>query len=114
MPDFGPAYDGFGSDSVRSFGFVGSMSGLPESGHGWAIYTPQPCPSCDRWQIISAASFKPWVRNDAKCRVSRASPVQTAMRNCTRDEGGPFEAGSQVLKPPQAAVVKSDDGERCS
>jgi hypothetical protein len=29
--------------------------------------------------------------------VSRASPIQTGMRNCTRDEGGPFEAGSQVL-----------------
>ena len=25
---------------TRSFGFVGSMSGLPESGHGWAIYEP--------------------------------------------------------------------------
>jgi hypothetical protein len=23
---------------TRSFGGVGSMSGLPESGHGWAIY----------------------------------------------------------------------------
>jgi hypothetical protein len=30
-------------------------------------------------------------------RVSRVSPVQTAMRNCTRDEGGPFEVGNQVL-----------------
>jgi hypothetical protein len=30
-------------------------------------------------------------------RVSRASPVHTAVRNCTRDEGGPFEVGSQVL-----------------
>src|SRR6266508_760037 len=29
--------------------------------------------------------------------VSRASPVQTAMRNRTRDEGGPFEFGNQVL-----------------
>ena len=29
--------------------------------------------------------------------VSRASPVHTAMRNCTRDEGGPFEFGNQVL-----------------
>ena len=28
-------------------------------------------------------------------RVSRASPVQTAGRNCTRDEGGPFEVGRQ-------------------
>jgi hypothetical protein len=29
--------------------------------------------------------------------VSRVTPVQTAMRNCTRDEGGPFEVGNQVL-----------------
>jgi hypothetical protein len=29
--------------------------------------------------------------------VSRVSPVHTAVRNCTRDEGGPFEVGSQVL-----------------
>src|SRR6185437_731589 len=28
--------------------------------------------------------------------VSRASPVHTAMRNCTRDEGGPFGFGNQV------------------
>jgi hypothetical protein len=30
-------------------------------------------------------------------RVSRVSPVHTAMRNCTRDEGGPFGFGNQVL-----------------
>ncbi len=30
-------------------------------------------------------------------RVSRASPVHTAVHNCTRDEGRPFEVGSQVL-----------------
>ena len=47
--------------------------------------------------------------------VSRASPVHTAIRNCTRDEGRPFGFGDQVAdpKPPQAAVVKSDGGERC-
>src|SRR3984893_14721386 len=47
--------------------------------------------------------------------VSRASPVQTAVRNCTREEGGPFGFGDQVAdpKPPQAAVVKSHGGERC-
>ena len=33
----------------------------------------------------------------ASGRVSRVSPVQTAMRNCTGDEGGPFEVGNQVL-----------------
>jgi len=27
---------------ARSFGDVGSMSGLPESGHGWAIYEYTP------------------------------------------------------------------------
>ena len=30
-------------------------------------------------------------------RVSRVSPVHTERRNCTRDEGGPFEVGNQVL-----------------
>src|SRR5438093_10761011 len=29
--------------------------------------------------------------------VSRVSPVQTAVRNCTRDEGRSFEVGNQVL-----------------
>jgi hypothetical protein len=29
--------------------------------------------------------------------VSRGSPVQTALRNCTRDEGRSFEVGNQVL-----------------
>jgi hypothetical protein len=47
--------------------------------------------------------------------VSRVTPVHTAMRNCTGDEGRPFGFGDQVAdpKPPQAAVVKSDGGERC-
>jgi hypothetical protein len=30
-------------------------------------------------------------------RVSRVSPVQTALRNCTRDEGRSFEVGYQVF-----------------
>jgi len=29
--------------------------------------------------------------------VSRVTPVQTAKRNCTGDEGRPFEFGNQVL-----------------
>ena len=29
--------------------------------------------------------------------VSRVSPVQTALRNCSRDEGRSFEVGNQVL-----------------
>jgi hypothetical protein len=43
-----------------------------------------------------------WERAEVKFlratrRVSRVSPVHTAVRNCTGDEGGPFEVGSQVL-----------------
>ena len=33
----------------------------------------------------------------AQGRVSRASPEFGAVRNCTRDEGRPFEVGNQVL-----------------
>jgi len=47
---------------------------------------------------------------------SRVSSVQTAMRNCTRDEGRSFEAGSQVLASNRCKLLssKSDGGERCS
>ena len=46
--------------------------------------------------------------------MSRVSPVHTATRNCTEDEGGPFGFGDQVAdpKPPPAAVVKSHGRER--
>ena len=55
--------------------------------------------------------------------VSRVSPVHTAVRNCTGDEGGPFEVDNQLLisshrKLPwsKATVVnvaeKSDQGVR--
>ena len=36
-------------------------------------------------------------RRSVKGLVSRVSPVQTAMRNCTRDEGRSFGFGNQVL-----------------
>ncbi|MEE8251516.1 MAG: hypothetical protein V3R24_07230, partial [Gemmatimonadales bacterium] len=41
----------------------------------------------------------------AKGRVSRASPVQTALRNCTRDEGGPFGFGDQELIPSHRKLL---------
>src|SRR3984893_17959942 len=40
-------------------------------------------------------------------RVSRGSPVQTAMRNCARDEGRSFEAGSQVLASNRCKLLSS-------
>ena len=39
--------------------------------------------------------------------VSRVTPVHTAMRNCTRDEGGPFEVGNQVLIPSHRKLLRS-------
>jgi hypothetical protein len=39
--------------------------------------------------------------------VSRVSPVQTAMRNCTRDEGRPFEVGNQVLISRTTAFISA-------
>src|SRR5262249_38008907 len=43
----------------------------------------------------------PATRRPSKCHLwvlcHEATPVQTAMRNCTRDEGRPLEFGNQVL-----------------
>jgi len=39
--------------------------------------------------------------------VSRASPVQTAMRNCTRDEGGPFEVGNHGPISSRCKLLRS-------
>ena len=39
--------------------------------------------------------------------VSRVTPVHTAMRNCTRDGGGPFEVGNQVLISSHRKLLSS-------
>ena len=39
--------------------------------------------------------------------VSRVSPVQTALRNCTRDEGRSFEFGNQVLISSHRKLLSS-------
>jgi len=39
--------------------------------------------------------------------VSRVSPVQTALRNCTRDEGRSFEVGNQVLISSHRKLLSS-------
>ena len=40
-------------------------------------------------------------------RVSRVSPVHTAVRNCTRDEGGPFGFGDQEPIPSHRKLLLS-------
>ena len=39
--------------------------------------------------------------------VSRVTPVHTAVRNCTRDEGRSFEVGNQVLIPSHRKLLRS-------
>src|SRR5215471_6496527 len=39
-------------------------------------------------------------------RVTRASPVQTAVHNCTRDEGRSFGFGNQVLIPSHCKLLR--------
>jgi hypothetical protein len=39
--------------------------------------------------------------------VSRVTPVQTALRNCTRDEGRSFEVGNQVLISSHRKLLSS-------
>jgi hypothetical protein len=50
---------------------------------------------------------RPAVPMSESGRVSRGSPVQTALRNCTRDEGRSFEAGSQVLASNRCKLLLS-------
>ena len=40
-------------------------------------------------------------------RVSRTRRLRTTVRNCTRDEGGPFEAGSQVQVSSHRELLSS-------
>jgi hypothetical protein len=39
--------------------------------------------------------------------VSRVTPVHTAKRNCTRDGGGPFGFGNQVLISSHRKLLSS-------
>jgi hypothetical protein len=47
------------------------------------------------------------VHESASGIVSRVTPVHTALRNCTRDEGGPFEVGNQVLISSHRKLLSS-------
>src|SRR6266849_3748317 len=46
-------------------------------------------------------------RTSALGLVSRVTPVHTALRNCTRDEGRPFEFGNQVLISSHCKLLSS-------
>jgi hypothetical protein len=62
-------------------------------------------PSIGQQESVSVRKFNRL--KSAQGRVSRGSPVQTAIRNCTRDEGRSFEAGSQVLASNRCKLLSS-------
>ncbi len=55
----------------------------------------------------AAERFRREARPAAVGLVSRASPVQTAVRNYTRDEGGPFGFGDRELIPSHRKLLWS-------
>jgi hypothetical protein len=66
--------------------------------------------SCERVRRFLPAIFSvrhPRKRVSELGLVSRVSPVQTALRNCTRDEGRPFEVGNQVLISSHRKLLSS-------
>ena len=65
------------------------------------------CTACPRRRGDRIVMLFAAVRSDANGSVSRVSPVHTAMRNCTRDEGGPLEIGNQVLISSHRKLLSS-------
>ena len=55
----------------------------------------------------SAAPFGASAAMSGSGLVSRVTPVHTALRNCTRDEGRSFEFGNQVLISSHRKLLRS-------
>src|SRR5262245_3968780 len=64
-------------------------------------------PAVKRGSVQNVHCRNPERRMSQMGLVSRALPVHTAMRNCTRDEGGPFEFGNQVLISSHRKLLSS-------
>src|SRR5258707_1537453 len=66
---------------------------------------PHPTTSLSEGRVVRHSKFDPLMTGLGL--VSRVSPVQTAMRNCTRDEGRSFEVGNQVLISSHRKLLSS-------
>ena len=77
---------------------------------GNAAINKRPCDQKIRW-VFGQSRLQLSARANGRFgSVSRVTPVHTAMRNCTRDEGRSFEIGNQVLKRNRSVgeVSKAD------
>jgi len=54
-------------------------------------------PDCMPFAVELEACNRARSRTSLQGPMSRVTPVHTALRNCTRDEGRPFEFGNRVL-----------------
>jgi hypothetical protein len=62
-----------------------------------------PCPRGRQMLVGTALEMR---KTTSMGLVSRVSPVQTALRNCTRDEGRSFEVGNRVLISNHRRLVR--------
>ncbi|MFZ0573029.1 MAG: hypothetical protein WAM63_21400 [Rhodomicrobium sp.] len=75
------------------------MAQAEEAAYGLGIALP--VRMHEQMIIRGAAALLLWVL------CHEATPVHTAMRNCTRDEGGPFEVDNQVLISSHRKLLSS-------
>src|SRR5262249_57224207 len=76
-------------------------------------HRPLPRQRLDVWHLRQAKA-QMTIRSDiikyrrsVSGRVSRTHRLSTTVRNCTRDEGGPFEAGNQVQVSSHRKLLSS-------
>jgi hypothetical protein len=109
-----------GLGQTRSFRDVGSMSGLPESGHGWAIHedTPQKrerSPSSSRWQqALSTMPTTRWPKpNRAARKTQRLHRREVDLARHTvrlywkRSDGTPYTYLSKASRYPDYRATAS-------
>src|SRR6516164_11220910 len=62
---------------------------------------------CERLLSTRLGRFAVLPARSAMGRVSRTHRLSKTVRNCTRDEGGPFETGSQVQVSSHRKLLSS-------
>src|SRR5215813_4655941 len=87
-----------------AFGDVGSMSGLPKSGHDWAIY--EYTPELDAARRSRALSRAGSTARHARRRCRRAVTMPRSARAWASARGSTPRPGSRVLEPDQQRLAQ--------
>jgi hypothetical protein len=74
----------------------------------WFACAPPPSfPTSADSKYGNIATQKDWTLDGRFGSCVTSTVMSTTVRNCTRDEGGPFEAGSQVLVSSHRKLLSS-------